>query len=77
MHHRLEQLARLEHRVHEPRDRRLAVEPAQQRLQQRRLARSDLAGDHDEPGLALDAVAQIARAPPGARGSDTGNPDRG
>ena len=36
-----------------------AVEAAQQRLQQRRLARADLAGDHDEPGLALEPVAQV------------------
>ena len=36
-----------------------AVETAQQRLEQRRLARSDLAGDDDEAGLALEAVAQV------------------
>ena len=36
-----------------------AVEAAQQRLQQRRLAGSDFAGDDDEAGLALEAVAQV------------------
>ena len=34
---------------------------AQRRLQQRRLARADFAGDHDEAGVAFDAVAQVAQ----------------
>ena len=58
-HDRLEQLARIEHRVDDPPDRRLVVEAAQQRLQQRGLAGSDLAGDDDEPGLAFEPVAQV------------------
>ena len=35
------------------------VEAAQQRLQERRLAGADLAGDDDEAGLALEPVAQV------------------
>ena len=58
---RLEELVRLQHRVHETCDGRLAIEPAQQRLKERRLARSDLARDHHEPGLALDAETQVAQ----------------
>ena len=54
----------VEHRVHEPRDGGLAIEAAQQRLQQRRLARPDLAGDDDEAGVAFDAVAQVAERLP-------------
>ena len=45
-------------------DGRLRVEPAQQRLQQRRLAGADLAGDDDEAGVALDAVAQVVQRLP-------------
>ena len=36
------------------------IEAAQQRLQQRRLAGADLAGDDDEAGVAFDAVAEVA-----------------
>ena len=58
-HDRLEQLARLEHRIDDARHGGVAVQIAEQRLQQGGLARSDLAGDDDEPGVALQAVAQI------------------
>jgi hypothetical protein len=59
-HDGLQQLERVEHRVHQPRDRRLLVERPEHRLQHRRLAAADLAGDDDEAGLAFDAVAQVA-----------------
>ena len=32
---------------------------AQQHLEQRGLSRSNLAGDHDEPGVAVDPEAQV------------------
>jgi hypothetical protein len=60
----LDELARVEHRVHDARERRLAVESAQQRLQQRGLAGADLAGDDDEARVSLDAVAQVAQRLP-------------
>src|SRR5262249_62153834 len=37
----------------------LPIEPAHRGLEQRRLAGSDLAGDDDEPGAALDSVSQV------------------
>ena len=57
---RLEQLARLEHRVDDAPDSRVAVEAPQQCLQERRLPGSDFTGDDDEAGLRFQAVAQIA-----------------
>ena len=60
-HHGLDELARIERRVHQARDRRPLVEPPHRRLQQRRLARSDLARDDDESGVPFDTVAQIVQ----------------
>ena len=60
-HHRLDEVARFEHRVHQPRDRGLVIEPSQRRLQHGRLARSDLARNHDEAGVSFDAVPQVAQ----------------
>ena len=60
-HDGFDQLARIEHRAHQPRDRRPPVDAPQRGLQQRRLARSDLAGDDDEAGVSFDAVAQVAQ----------------
>jgi len=39
--------------------RRAPVDAAQRRLEQGRLARSDVAGDDDEPGASFDAVAKV------------------
>ena len=59
-HDGVEQLARVEHGVHDPRDGRVAIQPSEERLQHRRLPGADLAGDDDEAGMAFDAVAQVA-----------------
>ena len=55
-----EQLPRLEHRVHDSRNRGPPIQSPQEGLEHRRLARADLARDDDEAGVPFDAVAQIA-----------------
>src|SRR5206468_8363751 len=59
-HGRLEELARIEQRIHHPRHGGVAVESAEQRLQHRRFSRPDRAGHDYESGVGLDAVAQVA-----------------
>ena len=48
-----------EHRVGDERHRRRLVQPLEQRLEQRRLARADLAGQQDEALALLDPVEEL------------------
>ncbi len=58
---RLDELGRFEQRVDQARDEGAPVEAGDQRLEQRRLAASDLAGEDDEAGPRLEAEAQMVQ----------------
>ncbi len=60
-HDRLDELTGVELRVHESRDGRLMVQSPQRGLQQRRLARSDVAGEDHESRMSLQPVAEIVQ----------------
>ena len=57
----LDQLARVERCVDDPRNRRLLIQSPEHRLQQRGLAAADLAGDDDKSRVALHAVPKVVQ----------------